>query len=143
VSHLSACLEPVRCVLNANVLNWITDTTPHEALPYTGKEPAMRQFFRVVAGGLSLWYPQHSTANPRVPNSLIILAILITLRCLSLRASKWFKRENSELSTSTVMNNTYKYSRNVNYKNISERQNNQSKENKSKAMHRMASLRTY
>ena len=70
MSHLSSCLEPIRCVLEAKRLYWITDTTPHEALPHYGSQPVPRQFFRVVAGGLALWYSQHSTPNPMVRGTL-------------------------------------------------------------------------
>eukprot|EP00746_Dinoflagellata_sp_MGD_P144033 gnl/MRDRNA2_/MRDRNA2_76800_c0_seq1.p1 gnl/MRDRNA2_/MRDRNA2_76800_c0~~gnl/MRDRNA2_/MRDRNA2_76800_c0_seq1.p1 ORF type:complete len:388 (-),score=67.70 gnl/MRDRNA2_/MRDRNA2_76800_c0_seq1:10-1173(-) len=49
-------------MLEAGVMYWMTDATPHESLPLTCE--TYRQFFRVVAGGLSAWYPMHSTANP-------------------------------------------------------------------------------
>jgi len=52
---------PKSSLLQANELVWITDTTPHEALPVT--EDCYRQFFRVV-GKLSAWYEKHSTPNP-------------------------------------------------------------------------------
>ena len=44
---------------------WMTDCTPHEALPQP--ESGIRQFFRVVTPYVSHWYADHSTANPRVP----------------------------------------------------------------------------
>ena len=50
--------------LKANELVWFTDTTPHEALPSTAKEPVMRQFFRLVVGDISVWYSKHNTPNP-------------------------------------------------------------------------------
>ena len=43
-------------------LYWITDRTPHESLPL--KEGTHRQFFRIVTSDVSLWYKDHSTANP-------------------------------------------------------------------------------
>ena len=36
--------------------------TPHESLPLKRKK--FRQFFRVVTSRVSLWYRDHSTANP-------------------------------------------------------------------------------
>ena len=50
--------------LKANELVWFTDTTPHEALPSTAKEPVMRQFFRLVVGDISVCYSKHNTPNP-------------------------------------------------------------------------------
>lgn len=49
-------------LLLADTLYWITDGTPHEALPLTCA--AERQFFRVVTAEVGIWYSQHSTANP-------------------------------------------------------------------------------
>merc|ERR1712032_1517604 len=43
---------------------WLTDATPHESRP--GTEDCNRQFFRLVAGSLSAWYPEHCTANALV-----------------------------------------------------------------------------
>jgi len=51
---------PQKELLEANELLWLTDTTPHEALPVT--RDIYRQFFRVV-GQISHWYEQHSTPN--------------------------------------------------------------------------------
>ena len=51
--------------LGAGELIWMTDCTPHEALPQ--KESGYRQFFRVVTPYISHWYAAHSTPNPRVP----------------------------------------------------------------------------
>jgi len=51
--------------LAANELIWMTDCTPHEALPQ--KESGHRQFFRVVTSKVSHWFAQHSTPNPLVP----------------------------------------------------------------------------
>eukprot|EP00746_Dinoflagellata_sp_MGD_P007705 gnl/MRDRNA2_/MRDRNA2_115310_c0_seq1.p1 gnl/MRDRNA2_/MRDRNA2_115310_c0~~gnl/MRDRNA2_/MRDRNA2_115310_c0_seq1.p1 ORF type:complete len:610 (-),score=127.49 gnl/MRDRNA2_/MRDRNA2_115310_c0_seq1:269-2098(-) len=63
IEHLRDHL-PEGTLLQANTLYWLTDMTPHEALPM--KTAGMRQFFRVVAGPLRYWYANHSTANPEV-----------------------------------------------------------------------------
>ena len=61
-------LEPMRPYLGEpykiqkNELVWLTDTTPHEALPV--EQPVYRQFFRLVMGRISTWYSQHNTPNP-------------------------------------------------------------------------------
>eukprot|EP00929_Paragymnodinium_shiwhaense_P073861 TRINITY_DN37743_c0_g1_i2.p1 TRINITY_DN37743_c0_g1~~TRINITY_DN37743_c0_g1_i2.p1 ORF type:complete len:314 (+),score=38.75 TRINITY_DN37743_c0_g1_i2:94-1035(+) len=44
-------------------LYWLTDVTPHESLPVEGD--TYRQFFRLVTHKLSVWYPEHSTHNPK------------------------------------------------------------------------------
>ena len=49
----------------ANLLVWLTDRTPHEALPQ--EEGGYRQFFRLVTSDITVWYAAHSTLNPRVP----------------------------------------------------------------------------
>ncbi|CAB9531470.1 expressed unknown protein (Partial), partial [Seminavis robusta] len=51
--------------LDANELIWMTDSTPHEALPQ--QESGYRQFFRVVTSEISHWHADHSTPNPLVP----------------------------------------------------------------------------
>ena len=51
--------------LDAGELIWMTDCTPHEALPQEGS--GYRQFFRVVTPSVSLWFAEHSTVNPKVP----------------------------------------------------------------------------
>jgi hypothetical protein len=51
--------------LNAGQLIWMTDRTPHEALPQ--KTAAVRQFFRLVTSDVSHWFAKHSTPNPKVP----------------------------------------------------------------------------
>jgi len=51
--------------LEAGELIWMTDCTPHEALPQ--ESSGYRQFFRVVSPYVSHWYADHSTANPKVP----------------------------------------------------------------------------
>jgi len=48
--------------MNANDIWWMTDKTPHQALPQTKTQ--MRQFFRLVTSNVSHWYSKHSTANP-------------------------------------------------------------------------------
>ena len=48
-----------------NELVWLTDETPHEALPLSERQ--YRQFFRFVGPYVSHWYSDHSTANPLCP----------------------------------------------------------------------------
>jgi hypothetical protein len=50
--------------LLANELVWLTDRTPHEALPQFHE--GYRQFFRLVTSNISLWFEDHSTLNPCV-----------------------------------------------------------------------------
>ena len=40
----------------------MTDRTPHESLPMAAG--TRRQYFRLVAGPVSVWYSEHSDANP-------------------------------------------------------------------------------
>ena len=58
--------------MKENVLYWMTDETPHEAMPQ--KESGFRQFFRLVTSKVDVWYKQHSTENPLgiEPNARII-----------------------------------------------------------------------
>ena len=51
--------------LEAGELIWMTDCTPHEALPQA--HSGHRQFFRVVTPAVSHWFADHSTENPKVP----------------------------------------------------------------------------
>jgi len=51
--------------LPAGLLVWLTDHTPHEALPQ--EEEGTRQFFRLVTADISVWFAEHSTPNPKVP----------------------------------------------------------------------------
>eukprot|EP00546_Thalassionema_frauenfeldii_P012571 CAMPEP_0178907362 /NCGR_PEP_ID=MMETSP0786-20121207/7330_1 /TAXON_ID=186022 /ORGANISM="Thalassionema frauenfeldii, Strain CCMP 1798" /LENGTH=298 /DNA_ID=CAMNT_0020579155 /DNA_START=759 /DNA_END=1655 /DNA_ORIENTATION=+ len=51
--------------LRAGELAWMTDCTPHEALPQTKTGP--RTFFRLVMPYVTHWYAAHSTPNPKVP----------------------------------------------------------------------------
>ena len=64
MEHLRSFLGPP-ILLQANQLVWITDRTPHEALPLT--HGGYRQFFRLVTSDISVWFHEHSTPNPRVP----------------------------------------------------------------------------
>jgi len=50
--------------LQAGELIWMTDCTPHEALPQ--EKSGNRQFFRVVSPYVSHWYADHSTKNSKV-----------------------------------------------------------------------------
>mmetsp|Transcript_3617 Transcript_3617/g.7317 ORF Transcript_3617/g.7317 Transcript_3617/m.7317 type:complete len:279 (+) Transcript_3617:81-917(+) len=56
----------------ADMIYWMTDRTPHEALP-TPSGP--RQFIRVIFGGIDLWFSEHSTPNPlvKLPSSVRVL----------------------------------------------------------------------
>lgn len=49
-------------LMEAETLYWMTDVTPHEALPMNGD--TYRQFFRLVTSSLSAWYPENATSNP-------------------------------------------------------------------------------
>ena len=51
-----------RYTMEGGKLYWITDRTPHEALPM--EKDGWRQFFRLVSSELSVWYEAHSTKNP-------------------------------------------------------------------------------
>ena len=62
IEHLRFLLPETGKVLCPGQLYWITDRTPHESLPL--KEKTYRQFFRLVTADVSLWYRDHSTANP-------------------------------------------------------------------------------
>ena len=59
--------------LEAGELIWMTDCTPHEALPQ--KESGYRQFFRVVTPCVTHWYADHSTENPEVPLPLNVTVV--------------------------------------------------------------------
>ncbi len=62
--YLREYLGPPR-LMPAGEIFWMTDRTPHEALPQI--EKGWRQFFRLVVGKVSVWYSKHNTANPRCP----------------------------------------------------------------------------
>jgi hypothetical protein len=55
-------LLPDPIMMKPNRLYWITDTTPHEALPVNTR--CKRQFFRLVVGPISHWFSQHNTPSP-------------------------------------------------------------------------------
>lgn len=60
--------------MRAGDLVWLTDRTPHEALPCDTS--THRQFFRLVTSDVSVWHKMHSTANPlgiKPPASVRIL----------------------------------------------------------------------
>lgn len=64
-------MEHLRPLLNrpylipANELIWMTDRTPHQAMPQP--KAGYRQFFRLVTSGIKVWHADHSTSNPNVP----------------------------------------------------------------------------
>ena len=63
IEHLRMALpKDKKYLLKKNRLYWMTDRTPHEALPM--KEDGWRQFFRLVGHKLDVWYEDHSTKNP-------------------------------------------------------------------------------
>eukprot|EP01083_Nonionella_stella_P033529 91754_1 len=69
LEHIRALMpKEQKYLLKEEKLYWITDRTPHEALPM--KKSGWRQFFRLVSSKLGAWYVDHSTANPQgiVPN---------------------------------------------------------------------------
>lgn len=45
-----------------DTLYWMTDKTPHEALP--SEHDHYRQFIRIVSEDISVWYTKHNTPNP-------------------------------------------------------------------------------
>lgn len=62
--HLRPLIGP-GTKLKANELVWMTDCTPHQALPQN--EAGYRQFFRLVTPSISHWFADHCTPNPKVP----------------------------------------------------------------------------
>lgn len=50
--------------LPAGLLVWLTDHTPHEALPQ--EKDGYRQFFRLVTEEVSVWFAAQSTPNPKI-----------------------------------------------------------------------------
>jgi hypothetical protein len=52
--------EAIEC--EPSVLYWMTDRTPHQALP--SKEEGYRQFFRLVSEDVSVWFSEHNSPNP-------------------------------------------------------------------------------
>ena len=63
--HLRAYFKEQPVALRANEVVWMTDRTPHEAMPQKSK--GWRTFFRLVVGEVGVWYAQHNTANPLCP----------------------------------------------------------------------------
>lgn len=63
--------EPV--YLKADEIWWMTDRTPHEALPV--QNDTIRTFFRLVVGDVTVWFSKHNTANPLcpLPNDVIVI----------------------------------------------------------------------
>lgn len=45
-----------------NMMYWLTDHTPHEAV--VADKSGYRQFFRLVSEDVSVWFTQHNTPNP-------------------------------------------------------------------------------
>ena len=62
--HLRGLIGP-GTVLKANQLIWMTDCTPHEALP--PQRSGYHQYFCLVTSDISHWFADHSTRNPLVP----------------------------------------------------------------------------
>ncbi|ASV44494.1 hypothetical protein PBI_SCTP2_479 [Salicola phage SCTP-2] len=48
--------------MTPNILYWMTDKTPHQALP--SDRDCYRQFFRLVSSEISMWLSKHNTKNP-------------------------------------------------------------------------------
>lgn len=59
-------------LMEPGVVHWMTDTTPHEALP--AQEDMDRQYVRLVVGKVTAWYREHSTPNPYgvEPDAIVI-----------------------------------------------------------------------
>lgn len=57
--------------MKANTMYWITDRTPHEAMPTNSD--VYRQWFRFVGSNVSKWYAKHSTAGKIQPNAMVIM----------------------------------------------------------------------
>jgi hypothetical protein len=62
IEHARARLGGPGYALGAGEVCWITDRTPHEAVP--AEKSGMRQFFRLVVGPISVWHSKHNTPNP-------------------------------------------------------------------------------
>ena len=58
--------------MKPSTLYWMTDKTPHEALPSV--KDGMRQFFRLVSEDVGVWWAKHNTPNPLgvLPKALIV-----------------------------------------------------------------------
>jgi len=64
LEHVRDLLGKSGTPMQSGSLVWMTDRTPHAALPQL--ESGRRQFFRLVAGPISHWFADHSTENPLV-----------------------------------------------------------------------------
>jgi hypothetical protein len=65
IDHLKSLFG--RGILNeANDIYWMNDRVPHAGVVAEMEEGQVRQFFRLVAGGVSLWFDEHSTKNEKV-----------------------------------------------------------------------------
>ena len=73
--------------LRAGELVWLTDCTPHEALPQTTGGP--RSFFRLVMSDVTHWYAAHSTPNPKVPLPANVKVIEDSKFATALKAGSW------------------------------------------------------
>lgn len=73
LEHMRDILGEGTC-MEANKIYWLTDATPHESLPL--EKDTHRQFFRLVTSSLSVWYPEHSTANEKTKVDQSITAVL-------------------------------------------------------------------
>lgn len=62
IEHLRSFINAKSEMMQANTMYWITDRTPHEALPLV--KQTYRQYVRVVTSQVSYWYEDHSTKNP-------------------------------------------------------------------------------
>ena len=67
VEHLrsfveAACGSARRRMMGKGEIVWLTDATPHEAVPMDAT--ASRQFLRVVTSALTVWHAAHCTPNP-------------------------------------------------------------------------------
>eukprot|EP01083_Nonionella_stella_P047242 126440_1 len=65
--YMRPLMEHAGTNLRAGELVWMTDRTPHEALPQDVNMAGHRTFFRVVTSEISHWFALHSTPNPTVP----------------------------------------------------------------------------
>lgn len=62
VSHLWGVVPYDSETMKANTMYWLTDRTPHVALPL--EKSTYRKYFRLVTSEVSIWYEDHSTKNP-------------------------------------------------------------------------------
>jgi len=63
IDHLREFLPVKMEEMKKGYIYWMTDKTPHEALPNLTGKKYYRQFFRVVTSEVSLWFSEHSTPN--------------------------------------------------------------------------------